>query len=83
MKTWVVRVLGPAVANVISAALVALSHRIVLDPRLAPNAGNLRIAVDAELHHETGDDAKEAGVIEEAVFDEVVETVGAVGAQSR
>ena len=37
----------------------------------------LRIAVDAELHHEALDDAEEARVVEEAVLDEIVEAVGA------
>src|SRR6202140_2121019 len=42
------------------AAPVALLHRIVLDARLAPHRRELRIAVDAELHHEARDDAEES-----------------------
>src|ERR1700719_3625070 len=41
------------------AAPVALFYRIVLDARLTPYRRELWIAVDAELHHEAGDDAEE------------------------
>src|SRR4029079_15534583 len=60
------------------AAPVALFHRVSLDTRLPPRRRYLRIAADAELHHEARDHAKEAAVVGEAVLDEIVEAVGAV-----
>ena len=42
-------------------------------------AETLRLAVDAELHHEAVEHAEEARVVEKAVLDQIVEAVGAVG----
>ena len=60
------------------AALVALPHWIVLDLRGTPRCRDLRIAVDAELHHEAGDHPEESHVVVEAVLDEIVEAIRAL-----
>ena len=52
-------------------------HRIVGDGGVAPCRRDVRVGIDAELHHEAGDDPEEAGVGEEAVLDEVIKPVGA------
>ena len=46
--------------------------------RFAPRLLHLRIAVDAELHHEVRHDAEEAAVVVVAVLHEVVEAIGAL-----
>src|SRR5438876_4047494 len=58
------------------AALVALLNRIVPELRLTPRRRDLRIAVDAELHHKPRDHTEEADVIVEAVLDQIIEAVG-------
>mmetsp|Transcript_5938 Transcript_5938/g.20220 ORF Transcript_5938/g.20220 Transcript_5938/m.20220 type:complete len:232 (-) Transcript_5938:52-747(-) len=50
------------------APLVALGHRVVLDLVVAPLSGGLRLAGDAPLDHEVGDDAEEAGTIPDALL---------------
>jgi hypothetical protein len=52
--------------------------RRIVDLLRAPGGRDLRIAMDAELHHEAGDHAEEADVVVEAVLDQIVEAVGAV-----
>src|SRR5262245_49075181 len=59
------------------AALIALLYRIVLDVGVAPGAGDVGIAVDAKLHHETVDHAEEARVVVKTVLDQIVEAIGA------
>ena len=75
MKSCVVRVFGPAVANTTVPALVALLHRIVLDVGVLPNRVDRGIGGQSELNDEVRHDAEERGVGEEAVPHQVVEAV--------
>src|SRR5215467_1474216 len=61
------------------AALVALLHRIVLEVLRgrAPHLLHRRRPAHAELRHEPGQHTEETHVVVEAVFDEVVEPIGA------
>ena len=60
--------LGPAVANTIVPALVALLHRVVLDVGVFPGRVDRGIGMQSELHDEVRHDAEEGGVGEEAVL---------------
>ena len=71
------RVLGPAVANIKSAGLVALGDGIVLDIGVLPSLVHGGIAAETELDDEAGNDAEESGVVVETMLHQIVEAVGA------
>ena len=54
-----------------------LGDGIVLDGGGFPDRIDRGIGADAELRHEVGEDAEEAGVVVKVVLDEIVEAVGA------
>src|SRR5262249_9792552 len=66
---------GPGCGEGDCATSVAAFDRIVGDSCLAPFCGYARIAVNAELAHETWDHAKKSGVFEVAGTNEIVKTV--------
>ena len=78
MKSCVVREFGPLRSERDEAALVALRDRVVFQVRVAPDGVELRIAVDAELHHELRNDPEETPAVEVAVLHQVVETIRAI-----
>src|SRR5215813_846169 len=59
-------------------ALVALLDRITRNPGWLPHFVQRRVAVNAELDHETGNDAEKPNVIVVTILDQVVEAVCSV-----
>src|SRR5205085_7379384 len=59
------------------APLVTLLHGVVGERRASPRGGDGWIGVHAELHHEIRHDAKEPGLLVEAVLGVVVEAIRA------
>ena len=55
---------------------IGLRDRIVLYVRALPSLIDSRASVQAELHYESGNDAKKLDAIEIAVLDQIVKTIG-------
>jgi len=53
-------------------------HRIVRKPSLVPHGRHLRIAVQSELRHESGEHAEESIAIIEARARELIESIDAI-----
>ena len=57
--------------------MIRLGHWIVLDFSVLPDFIDRWTWAEAELDNESRHDAKEVSVVEEAILDQVVKTVGA------
>src|SRR5207244_7770949 len=55
---------------------IAGAHRVVGKALVLPDLGDGRVACDAKLYEAAFDGAVEARIVEEAGFEEVIETVG-------
>src|SRR5207247_7836449 len=67
---------GPRRRKAHRTAGIVLTHRVVRNRGVAPGRKHVRIAVAAELRHESGGKAVRARAVEFAALDEVLDTIG-------
>jgi hypothetical protein len=78
MNTWVVRVFGPAVANVTKERLLLIRTGSSLIRASRQTAETLGSPLTPNCTMKALDHPKEAGVVVEAVLDKIVKSIGAV-----